>query len=94
MSKQRITIETLASGQPRPYANTILCVRVTFEHDWDGKGWRASSLDRNLAIARLQVLGCGFPDKEPENWASTQLDWLRCTAPGVWEFHTTTPFTD
>jgi hypothetical protein len=94
MSKQRITIEVLAAGQPRPYADSRLHVRVTFEHDWNGKGWKPWELPEAQVRERLRDLRCGFTDTPPANWASARLDCLGFTAPGVWEFSVTEPYTD
>jgi hypothetical protein len=94
MSKQRILIETLASGQPRAYADSRLHVRVTFEHDWNGKGFVPLDLPDETIRDRLKGLGCGFTDEPPENWASPTLRYLTRTAPGVWEFVVTEAFTD
>ncbi len=108
---RRITIETLAAGQPAAYKDTRLHVRVTFEHV------PYTSLDLEFVehnvpeeYVRKVLLGlnCGFTEKvrkDPDcNWWDTRLDWLRPveTDPGnpketlayVWEFHTTTPYTD
>jgi hypothetical protein len=101
---RRITIETLASGQPRAYADTIHHVRVTFEDvPWIGpnegfkpcENWKEESVRQ-----QLKGLMCGFTEfvcpKNPtmDEHFRTRLDWLRNTAPGVWEFHTTSPYTD
>lgn len=102
MSKRRITVDTLKAGQPRPYADTITHVRVTFE--WQGVAGFSDKdapyvpQDKFWNEARVREtlpgLCCGFPSKPPEGWWSTRLDWLKEVSPGVWEFHATTPFTD
>lgn len=103
---RRYTIQTLASGQPRPYADTIRHVRVIMEWvPWSGDvEWQPDAANVEEAIReRLKGLRCGFtdftyPPKEREattaDYFATRLDWLRMTAPGVWEFHTTSAFTD
>lgn len=105
----RYTVQTLAYGQPRPYADAINHTRVTFE--WvpyknrePGEeptfepcaGWSEDAAKRHL-----KNLCCGFTDFDyrsapatMDNHFRTRLDWLREVAPGVWEFHTTEPFTD
>lgn len=107
MVATRITIETLASGQPRPYADTIRHVRVTFECrifrlDDDWKPWDERTKEE-VVRDWLNRLQCGFtefvyPPKDreatTEDHYRTRLDWLKQVAPGVWEFHTTTAFTD
>jgi hypothetical protein len=94
MSKRRITIETLAAGQPRPYADSLLHVRVTLEQDWNGKGYIPEKWSKEDVIQRLTVLNCGFPTKPPENWASPHLSWLKEISPGIWEFLVTEAYTD
>lgn len=113
---RRYTVETLAAGQPRPYADTIRHVRVTFEHvSWDKpSGGLQPNFTSEEAVRRcLPGLLCGFTEKTRADveWFETRLDWLKpidgkpasevihggdpkqiCAS--VWEFHTTTPFTD
>jgi hypothetical protein len=120
---RRYTIETLAAGQPRPYADTVHHVRVTME--WvpykkresdDEYQFEPSTFEEPLARQVLAGLRCGFIDfdykpakylldydvgsststaeKTMDNYFRTRLDWLRNPEPGVWEFHTTSPYTD
>ncbi len=78
---ERYTIETLASGQPRPYADTIRHVRVTFESNgWQGGGELIPSfMSEDGARNRLRGMLCGFTDKTAKDcdWFETRLDWLR-----------------
>jgi hypothetical protein len=99
----RIEIDVLASGQPRPYADSRSHVRVTFTHffAWCGNPkderseWRPWNCQEDLVRELLPHLpAAGFPKSEPKTWADTRLTKLEKTAPGVWEFHTVTPFTD
>lgn len=100
----RYTVETLASGQPRAYADTISHVRVTFEHiPWIGpnEGFQPWRMDNEeLVRAVLKGLPCGFTEfvcpSNPtmDEHFRTRLDWLRQIEPHVWEFHTTSPYTD
>jgi hypothetical protein len=103
----RYTVETIASGQPRPYADTIHHVRVTFEHvPWlNGKDeFEPACWDNEEAVRDvLQGLRCGFTDfayppkdrpSTTEDYYRTRLDWLKRVEPNVWEFHTTSAFTD
>jgi len=114
--KQRVTTEILASGQPRPYADTINHVRVSFESvPWDSKSGELepSFMSEEVARQRLLYSGCGFTEKMKADveWYATRLDWLKpidgkpaseliphgdpsqiCAS--VWEFHTTSPYTD
>jgi hypothetical protein len=94
MSKQRITIETLAAGQPRPYADSQLHVRVTFEHDWNGKGYETLDYNEERVKEYLINLKCGYPAEPPANWASPHLQWLKRISLGVWEFLVTEAYTD
>ena len=102
---ERYTVETLASGQPRAYADTIRHVRVAFEkrEDWRGSTeWQPATPTEAQVRETLKALRCGFtefvrPTGRPmtmEEVFTTRLDWLRQTSPGVWEFHTTSEFTD
>ena len=101
--KQRVTWEILASGQPRPYADSIHRVRVTFEHegsfDLPPGEWAATKMYSGQYEERvreiLRVLPVGFTDNmKPKEWWTTRLNYLKEVSPGVWEFQTTTPFTD
>lgn len=102
---RRFTIETIAAGQPRAYADTINHVRVFLEHvPYGGDGeWQPNA---NLAVEPVKKilagLQCGFtdftyPPKDREattaDYFASRLDWIRSTAPGVWEFHTTSAYT-
>ena len=95
----RIEVETVKSGQERSYGDTINHVRVRFTHE--PAGLPAIWADQNEDAVReiLQALPCGFPkhrvyEDAMEAHFATKLDWMRNTAPGVWEFHTSSPFTD
>lgn len=102
----RYTVETIASGQPRAYADTINHSRVTFEkrEEWRGSTeWEPCAGMKEEAVREmLRVLKCGFTDfvrptgrpMTMEEVFTTRLDWLRETEPGVWEFHTTSEYTD
>lgn len=57
----RYTIETLTSGQPRPYADHEHLRRVTFE--WKIRGdteFKPQYIDEELAKFRLDRMPCGF----------------------------------
>jgi hypothetical protein len=103
---RRYTVEVLQSGQPRPYADHIRHMRVTFE--WipytaePSPDWALSPINNEQAVKDyLKGLCCGFTDfkleqgnTSTEDHYKSRLDWLRLVSPGVWEFHVTTPFTD
>lgn len=113
--KERYTVETLASGQPRPYADTIRHVRVSFESTpWNGGDeLQPAFMSEEAARRRLQHTACGFTPKTASEvqWFDTRLDWLKPIdgkaasevisggnpkqiVASVWEFHTTSPYTD
>lgn len=95
MSKQRITIETLAAGQPGPYADHKLHVRVTFELSYKTTGeWEPWNIWDDAEVrALLKTAKCGFTDDPPADWASPKLERLWKSAPGVWEFIITEAYT-
>lgn len=100
--QQRITIETLASGQPRPYADSVNRVRVKFE--WTGyntndQSWKPdpcySDAHKDRVEKALSGLMVGYiPAKEKNEWWETRLNYLTVVDAGTWEFQTTTPYTD
>ena len=80
--KTRYTIEILASGQPRPYADTIHHARVDFE----SSGWKPDAplgpvfVTEDFARNTLLRLPCGFTEvtrKTADHPFATVLDWLR-----------------
>ena len=104
---RRFTIKVLASGQPRPYADSINHVRLFCEmvpYSREPK-WQPDDYT-NEATVRKALLGmnCGFteftyPPKDKDkasasDYFATRLDWLKKTGPGTWEFHTTSAYTD
>jgi hypothetical protein len=106
---RRYTVQVIACGQPRAYADTINHVRVTFEwvpykrrepnEELAFEPWTGAT--EEAVGRRLKGLCCGFTDFDPrtapktiDNHFRTRLDWLCEVAPGVWEFHTTDPYTD
>jgi hypothetical protein len=106
---RRVTIETLAAGQPRAYADSVHHCRVTFEWVPYKKREPDEAFEfepcvnwkEEVVRDKLKGLQCGFTEhRYPEDGQSiddyfrTRLDWLRETAPGVWEFHTTAAYTD
>lgn len=85
MSKFRFTVEILASGQPRPYADTIRHVRVTFEHvPWDSKSGELEPDFMGEEAARRWLAGipcAGFVGTARNGldwkWPETYLAWLK-----------------
>lgn len=99
----RITVETLQAGQLRAYADTTRHVRITFEHkDWKAPhDWLPREITEEEVRAIAPHLKCGWTDFDytkaehsMENYFRTRLDWLRKVSKGVWEFHTTSAYTD
>lgn len=100
---QRVTVEVLASGQPRAYADSRSHVRVMFEYFFAWLGdpndprseWRLNDTWKEAEVrALLPHLRCGFTENTEWKLGESKLDWLRETAPGVWEFHTSEPYND
>lgn len=101
----RYTVRTITAGQPRPYADSVRHVRVFFEHvPYVGEcAWQPyERLSEEHVRKALLGLRCGFTeftyppkDREPSagDYFADRLDWLRNTAPGVWEFKVTSAYT-
>lgn len=85
----RITIETLRSGQPRPYADSEHVVRVTLEHvpyafqamgTWKVGEWAPQFTTQDSAMEILKGLRCGFISTSKMGRSDpfqTYLDYLR-----------------
>lgn len=88
-------VEILANGQPRPYADRVYHARVTFD---DADDADEATIRKRLAELYIGFTEFTYPPKgreaTAEDFFRTRLDWLRNTKPGVWEFHTTSAFTD
>jgi len=114
---RRITLTTIASGQPRPYADSRLIVQIKFEvfFAWLGdpnhekSKWKPDIHWTKEEVGKaLEALKCGFPglDTTPANWAAPHLQYLKEIKEdrtpvvagdqhtGIWEFHTTSAYTD
>ena len=99
----RYTVEILASGQPRAYADSRSHVRVTMEvfFAWLGdpndsrSEWKSmTGWSEEQVRALLPHLKCGFTENTEWKLGSSKLDWLKQVSPGVWEFHTSEPYND
>ena len=82
--KHRFTVETLASGQLRPYADTIHHVRVTFEHvPWNSKSGELEPwfMGEDAVRGDLEMMPlAGFTSKtrgDVYSWSDTYLEWLK-----------------
>lgn len=86
MSKRRITIETLRSGQPRAYADSEHVVRVTFEHTpWNDQSGEFAPDYKQESYVReeLASLRTGFTPKSRSEagYLASYLDYLRPVDP-------------
>lgn len=68
------------------------------EEEFREPKWRPNETWKEEEIRALLLhLRCGFFTRtaaEREHGLESYLDWLKQTAPGVWEFRTVSPFTD
>lgn len=85
--------EVIQSGQKRAYADTTRHVRVTFGDDPDEAEVRERLLAMHVGFTDFTYPPEGR-DATAEDFFATRLDWLKKTGEGVWEFHTTSAFTD
>lgn len=84
-------------------------VTLEKREEWRGSTeWEPNAgITEEAARYIIGGLRCGFTDfiypvrnlageniSTTEDYYRTRLDWIKETAPGVWEFHTTTAFTD
>jgi hypothetical protein len=99
----RVSVEILASGQPRAYADSRKHVRVTFEFffAWLGNrndprsNWKPNDHWTEEEVRKLLPhLKCGFTESTEWRLGHSRLDWLKQVSPGVWEFHTSEPYND
>jgi len=102
-SAWRYTVTYMKSGQERPYADYVNIVQVRFEHTDHRTGEFTPTVNMVEQGVRemLLVLKCGFAERtrdqnsgSMEDAFKTYLDYLKEVEPGVWEFQTTTRFTD
>lgn len=98
-TQRRITIEYVASGQPRPYADSRNIYRIKYEiTNYKTGVFEPCKMENKDMVLRDAKHFGGWTEKDDPNfcWASTRLDY--CTPVegevGVWEWKTTTPFTD
>ena len=91
----RMTVETLAAGQPRAYADTRYHYRVTFEWvPWLGSTeFEPCTWHENIVTHYLRAIQ-GWKNEGEGDWASPRLKFLKNPEPGVWEFMVVEAFTD
>ena len=88
MSKRRVTIEVLRSGQPRPYADSESITRVTFEwvHMFLGGEMQEDYMDEATVRSRLTRLGL-LPDlptrSERKHGLDGYIDYVKPIDPRV-----------
>lgn len=95
---RRYTLEIIASGQPRPHADSVTHAKLYIEwapYTNNQKQWEAndmhSAIVRRVAKGMLEFVD---PDDKEYCWASSKLTRMTKIDKGVWEFVVTTPFTD
>jgi hypothetical protein len=101
VSKLIIEIETLAAGQPRPYADTVYKFRVSGKFYWDsttGPRPDAYFLKDHEALAYVEgsrhcprVFAGDSRDRE---WHEAYLQSIVQVEPGVWEVTIIQPYLD
>lgn len=95
---RRYTVEMLASGQPRAYADTIHKFRVSVE--WvpyknpQIEEWEPNELSPALIDKAAKALGYPWEEKGQGDWASPRLHSKTKIAPGVWEYTVVEAYTD
>jgi hypothetical protein len=103
MPQWRTTVTYVKSGQARAYADHVDIVRVLFEGpDYKNRCLAPiANLVETYVRERLLTMHCGFTEFVPDPGDHSmdtafrkRLDYLRETEPGVWQFQTTTRFTD
>lgn len=110
MTKIRVTIDTVASGQPRPYADSRTEAYVLLERtNWDGKGdfipWELKSFDgkpydtNNVPeVLKQYVPGLRVQPKSAQKYALepylASFGPASERGPGWWRYVTISPFTD
>lgn len=93
----RISIQRLQSGQPRPYADTIHEARIFWE--WRGmndkEDWQPRPIVDAVARERLvPLVRGGVPPEGKGDWASPRLKEFVCESPGLFRILVVTPYTD
>lgn len=100
MSKRRFTIETLAAGQARPYADTVHRYRLVFE--WQGmEGYKNKDApfiphavdNEDFARSYCKLFG-GWTEDAEGDWASTRLEYIKQIEPHIWEWQTRAAYDD
>lgn len=93
---RRYTFETIRSGQPRPYADSVHEFLMTAE--WiplGGTDWVPND-SLNEQLVKRQANGfCQFKESDDKpDWHESKLTSFTKDAPARWRFVVTTAFTD
>lgn len=99
--KRRFTVETIASGQQRDYGPTVHRARITFELEVDGVFQLAADLTEAEVLRHAKFHYGWVQDGDPR-WPenamgqhfATKLSYIKQVDPGVWEWETSSPYTD
>lgn len=97
MSRLRIEIEWLRSGQPRAYADTVREVLIRCSSTWDSTtGERDGTWEpqEEHVKAIVKMLVCKYAEEGEGNWASPRLKTFKKEGRGVWRVLVVEPYTD
>ena len=97
MNRIDIHVETVASGQPRAYADSRRVYRVWAESVYDyGKlnGSRPWSLSEDQAKKHAGVDTMKAYGDRNRMWCDTYLEYAKEVEPGVWEIKIVEPYLD
>ena len=94
----RFTVETLAAGQSRPYADSIYIYRMTCEqvgHMGDSaKQFNPRDLTADYAKKLAKTICHNFKERsENPDWHEPILERFEQVSPGVWEMQIRTEYT-
>ena len=91
----RMTVETLAAGQPRAYADSVYRHRVRFERvptlGANRTEYEPAKWEESVVLPKLRAVQVWY---DKPDWHQPRLDYARKTEEGVWEFQVTQPFLD
>ena len=95
----RFTVETLAAGQPQPYADSVYIYRMACEqvgHVGDAaKQFNPRDLTEDYAKKIAKTICRDFKElSEKPEWHEPRLERFEQVHPGVWEMKITLEYTD
>lgn len=89
---RRIEIESLQSGQPRPYADSVYLDRVRFLIKMSDKiGWTVSDVTEETA---KKFIRSWFNVLDDPEWHQQKTEYIKKIGSGEWEIKSTLAFTD